>query len=284
MITKLSPKAFPDYLSIRGEQLGVGTPVQVRVGGSMADLARDMAHDMLRAINSAKQIGRELTMIAPVGPIDQYPLLAELLNKERIDCRNVMIINMDEYLTDDDQWIDIEHPLSFRGYMDRKFYDLLDDELAPLEENRIFPNPNHPDEIQQLIIERGGVDVTYGGIGINGHIAFNEPDESVDIEEFSEFSTRVLNLTPHTRTINSYTVGGEIDIIPNRAVTVGMKEILSSSRIHLYCNRPWQSSVVRRVLHGPISAACPSSLLRLHNNTVFTLANYVAAIPNIGLK
>lgn len=284
MSINLSSPLLPPYLLVSSDRLGADTSIEVRIRGDQKDLARDMALDIVCAIRNAQRHGRELTMIAPVGPVDQYALLAEIINKERIDCRNVMLINMDEYLTDDDCWIDIDHPLSFRGYMNRCFYELLEEDLAPVPENRVFPDPKAPDLIQSLIDERDGVDVTYGGIGINGHVAFNEPDESVGVDEFSEFRTRVLSLTPHTRTINSSTVGGEIDIIPQRAITVGMKEILDSRRIHIYCNRPWQSSVVRRVLHGPITAACPSSILRLHDNTTFTLASYVAEVPNIGLR
>ena len=60
-----------------------------------------------------------------------------------------------------------------------------------------------------------------------------------------------------------------------------MKEILGARRLRFYCNRPWQSAVARRVLHGPISASCPASLLRLHADAMLSVADYVAAPPNI---
>jgi glucosamine-6-phosphate deaminase len=280
----MATSLMPEYLAISRDRLGHGVPVTLRIGGDMADLARDMAEDMLAAILSAKQDGRELTMIAPVGPVDQFPILAGMINQQHVDCRDVVIINMDEYLADDDQWLDVEHPLSFRGYMNRKFYDLLDEGIAPRLDNRVFPDPNDVDKIQRIIDKRGGLDITYGGIGINGHIAFNEPEMHTDISEFSERPTRCLDLTPHTRTINANTVGGEISVIPLRAITVGMQEILSSRRLHFYCNRPWQSAVARRVLHGPITAACPASLLRTHTNATLTIADYVADPPDIRLR
>ena len=80
----------------------------------------------------------------------------------------------------------------------------------------------------------------------------------VSVEEFAARPTRVLDFARETRTINSVTVGGDIGVIPRRAVTVGMKEILASRRLRFYCNRPWQRGVVRRVLHGPITPACPA--------------------------
>jgi glucosamine-6-phosphate deaminase len=63
-----------------------------------------------------------------------------------------------------------------------------------------------------------------------------------------------------------------------------MKEILGARQLRLYCNRPWQSAVARRVLHGPITPTCPASLMRTHPDAVLTVADYVAAPPNIKLR
>jgi glucosamine-6-phosphate deaminase len=197
------------------------------------------------------------------------------------------LINMDEYLTDDDRFVPCDHPLSFRGFMDRLFYGRIDPSLAPSSECRVFPDPQDLEAVARLIERRGGVDACFGGIGINGHFAFNEPPPqgtTISVEEFAALGTRVLSLTCETRTINSVTVGGEIAVIPRRAVTVGTKECLGARRLRLYCNRPWQSAVVRRVLHGPITAACPASLMRLHPDAVLTVADYVAQPPNIMLR
>ncbi|WP_197993148.1 glucosamine-6-phosphate isomerase [Gimesia aquarii] len=278
---------FPDYLKINRDALVKGTAVKLSVVKDMSEIAQHMATAMFKAIKVAEQNGHPATLIVPVGPVDQYPILADMLNQNQYSIRDVMLINMDEYLTDDDQWVDISHPLSFRGYMNRKFYDLLNPELSPLPENRICPDPNNVGAIQQLIDQRGGVDACFGGIGINGHIAFNEPPEPghmIPTEEFLQLPTRNLNLTRETRTINSVTVGGEISIIPWRAVTIGMKEILAAKEQHFYCNRIWQSSVIRRVLQGPITGDCPASLLRTHSDVSLTVAEYVADLPDIRLR
>ena len=278
---------FPDYLDIRRNELATGTSVKFSVVKDMPDIAQHMAKAMLQVIETAAAKGKPATLIVPVGPVDQYPILADMINQQQYSIKDVMLINMDEYLTDDDQWVDLTHPLSFRGYMNRKFYDLLSPDLAPLPENRICPDPDDVGAIQTMIKQRGGVDACFGGIGINGHIAFNEPPEAdltISAEEFAQLSTRNLDLTRETRTINSVTVGGEISIIPWRAVTIGMKEILSAAELHFYCNRIWQSSVVRRVLHGPVTSACPASLLRTHPAASLTVAEYVAEPPDIRLR
>lgn len=279
--------SFPTYLQVPPEKLGVGHAVRVRVLGDMHSIAHDMAESIADCVRAAAAEGRRATLIIPVGPVDQFPVLADIVNRERLSLADVLLINMDEYLTDDDRWIPLAHPLSFRAYMNRAFYDLLDPALAPRPENRLFPDPKEPEEIGRRIAASGGVDACFGGIGINGHIAFNEPPESGEactLDEFQSLPTRVLDLSRETRTINSVTVGGEMAVVPQRCITVGMREILAARSLRFYCNRPWQSAVVRRVLHGPVTPACPASLLRTHADASITMADYVAAVPDIRLR
>ena len=283
----MSTAELPPYLEIPPERLGEDEPVTVRVVGDGDDLARRMAEDILAELTEAERTHSPVTLILPVGPVDQFPKLANLINEHRVDCYHAMFINMDEYLDGDDRWLPADHPLSFRGHMDRVFFNRIDPELAPPTKHRVFPDPADPEQIPRLIEERGGVDACFGGIGINGHIAFNEPPEPgepIDTDAFAERPTRVLNLSRETKTINSVTVGGGIEVVPPRAVTVGMKEILAARKLRLYCNRPWQSAVIRRALHGPITAACPSSLMRRHPDATVTLAEYVAEKPDIRLR
>jgi glucosamine-6-phosphate deaminase len=278
---------FPDYLRISAADLGKDQLVKVRILGDAPSLAQDMAQAILSEIVEGERSGRGATLIIPVGPVDQFSILARLLNEQKISCRNSVLINMDEYLTDDDRWISKDHPLSFRGYMDREFYQLLDPNLAPPPARRVFPDPQNAEAIGELIRSRGGVDACFGGIGINGHLAFNEPPEGgveMSVEAFAALPTRKLSLSRETRTINSVTAGGELSIIPNRAITIGMKEILASRKLRFYCNRQWQSGVVRRALHGALTPACPASYLRAHPDASLTVTDYVAAPPNVQLR
>jgi glucosamine-6-phosphate deaminase len=246
-----------------------------------------MAETMLREAALTAREGRTATFIVPVGPVDQFSVLADLINQQRADWRDVCLINMDEYITAEDRPIAIDHPLSFRGFMDRAFYSRLDPDLAPRTENRVFPDPADCTAIQELIDRRRGVDVCFGGIGINGHIAFNEPPEpgeDLSAAAFAELPTRVVALARETRTINSVTVGGELSVIPLRAVTVGMKECLGARKLRFYCNRPWQSAVVRRALHGPVTAQCPASFVRTHQDAEIAITDVVAQTPDIRLR
>jgi glucosamine-6-phosphate deaminase len=278
---------LPAYLAVMPDRLGAGTPVKVRILGDAAAAAQDMAETMLREAAASASEGRPATFIVPVGPVDQFPRLADLINQQHADWRDVCLINMDEYLTEDDRWIAADHPLSFRGFMDRVFYSRLHTSLAPRTQNRLFPDPSDPGAIERLIDRQGGVDVCFGGIGINGHIAFNEPPEpgeELTDAAFAQLPTRVVALARETRTMNSVTVGGELSVIPRRAVTVGMKECLGARKLRFYCNRPWQSAVVRRALHGPLTAACPASLLRTHPDAEIVVTEVVAQTPDIRLR
>src|SRR5207237_6814544 len=137
--------------------LGKGQPVKVRIKGDSMAIAHDLAEAMLAEIREGERAGRGATLIVPVGPVDQFPILARMLNEQKVSCQRTVFINMDEYLTDEDRWIDKDHALSFRGYIERGFYSLLDPVLAPPLEQRVFPDPREPHAIQKLIDARGGV-------------------------------------------------------------------------------------------------------------------------------
>src|SRR6476469_3984477 len=100
----------PDYLCVKGEELGRGTPVKVRIGGDQQQIAEDFARAILAVIREGQVAGKPATLILPVGPVDQFPILAAIINEQKMDCRDLVIINMDEYLDDNDQLVPIDHP------------------------------------------------------------------------------------------------------------------------------------------------------------------------------
>ncbi len=270
-------------MAIPGHELGKRTTVRVQVCGDTLSLAEAMAEEMAALIRDGLRDDRPVCAIVPVGPVDQYALLARTIAAEGLDCSRVTFINMDEYLGELDDWIDPGHPLSFRGFMDRAFYGLLPASARFLPENRIFPDPKDPGALVRQIAERGGVDVCFGGIGLNGHIAFNEP-EAIGVEEFAARPARVLPIAPESRAHMAINLACALDLIPRRAVTVGMAEILGARRLSLYANRPWQCGVVRQALHGPITPLCPASYLQLHADARLTMADFVAESKEIRLR
>jgi glucosamine-6-phosphate deaminase len=270
-------------MAIKREELGRGTRVSVRVAGDTLALAEVLAEEMAESIRAGLREGRPVCAIVPVGPVDQYAPLARRIATEKLDCSNVTFINMDEYLGEDGGWIDPAHPLSFRGFMERAFYALLPASARFRAENRVFPDPRNLDALAEQIAARGGVDVCFGGIGLNGHLAFNEP-EDVTVEEFAARPARVLAIAPESRAHMAVNLSCALDLIPRRAVTVGMREILAARRLSVYANRPWQCGVIRQALHGPVSPLCPASYLQRHPDARLTIAEFVAEPREVCLR
>jgi glucosamine-6-phosphate deaminase len=274
-----------NQLSVAKDTLGKGSPIKLEILPDDSTLIHRFAADIITEYQAAKSAGREkVVFILPVGPVGQYDLVAQICNEKRINLSDLVIINMDEYLTPDgSEFISSNDPLSFHRHMEDHFYRKLDQELCPPLSQRIFPSPADLEAVPQLIEDLGGCDVCFGGIGITGHVAFNdppEPGERITLESFAALSTRVVSLSRETLLINSVTTcRGNIDRIPKLAVTVGMKEILDSFKVRIYLNRHWQSAIVRKILHGPVTPNVPASLLQNHPDVFFAITDYVAEIP-----
>ena len=277
-------------LNVAPADLGKGSPIGLSVVRDPAAITEQFAADLSDQYRAAKAAGRaKVVFIVPVGPVGQFDRWAEACNADGESLRDLVVINMDEYLTPDGKaLISTDDPLSFRRHMQTRFYDVLDPALAPPPEQRIFPLPEDPEIVGRTIAEYGGVDVCFGGVGITGHVAFNdppEPDDDISAEAFGALPTRVLELSRETLLINSVTAArGNIDRIPRLAITVGMKEILESRKVRLYFNRPWQNAIVRKALHGPVTARVPVSLLQWHEDCHFTVAEQVTEPAEPGLR
>lgn len=254
-----------EYYHIPAEELGQDAKIPLAFPGDSAAVFAQIADDMIATIKEHNAAGIKTVMICPVGPVGQYPIFVERVNAERISLASCWFINMDEYLVDGDEWIAETDPLSFRGFMNRTVYSKIDPELVMPPEQRIFPDPKDPEHIARTIEKLGGVDICFGGIGITGHLAFNEPQSELSVEEFSELGTRTLSITPETRATNCIgDLGGALEDMPTRCVTIGMKQILGARKVRLGVFRDWHRAVVRRSAYGEITPAFPATLLQNH--------------------
>lgn len=244
------------------------------------DVYFDMALAMLDEVMKNNAAGKKTVMIVPVGPTQQYPIFAKLVNQLRVSLKNVYFFNMDEYLLTPDTTVSYDDPISFHYRMENEFYSLVDEELNIPKDQRFFPEAGKEAEYDKLIEELGGVDLCLGGLGINGHIAFNEPPEAgenITAEEFAKLGTRVLPISRETKTINAYGYQrGDLRGMPEWCITVGMRQILASKRVYIALNRPWQHGIVKHVLFDEVQAAIPASLLQTHNNVKFCASREIA--------
>lgn len=242
---------------------------------------RAMAEQMTAEIEAHNARGEKTVFICPVGPVGQYPYFTAMVNEKNISLAHVWFINMDEYLDENQQWVPMDHPLSFRGFMNREVYGKIKPELLMPKEQRVFPDPKDLNHIPKLIEALGGVDVAFGGIGINGHVAFNEADPSLGNEEFLAQKTRILAITPETRTANAIgDFNGALEDMPRYCVTIGIYEIASARKIRLGCFRNWHRAVVRRAGYGEPSSDFPVTLLQNHPDITLTFTDYVACLDS----
>ncbi len=270
------------YYYYNKEELLKAPKIPLVVMADNSTVFRAMAEEMLEEIKRKNVQGEKTVLICPVGPVGQYPFFTEMVNEQNISLKNVWFINMDEYLTDDRKWIPKEHSLSFRGFMDRQVYQNIRPELLMPEEQRVFPDPDEPGRIQDLIDRLGGVDICFGGIGINGHVAFNEARDDIRPEEFCSLPTRVLEISRETRVANAIgDLNGALDDMPRYAVTIGMREICQARKIRLGCFRGWHRSVVRHAVYGEKSAHFPVSILQGHPDINIRITEYVASLTRI---
>lgn len=219
---------------------------------------RKFAQDIVEAAQNAYKVRGRGCLILPVGPTLQYPLCAQLFNQLDMDLSRLTIIHMDEYV-DEGQWIPYNHPLSFRKTMDALFYQRL--QSRP---QIIFPDPAHIQQVEAAIARAGGVDTAFGGIGIHGHVAFNEPAASPDkAVPMEDYSTRVVTLSPETVVMNaSRNWGGWIDGFPRQAVTLGIRELLGARQLTLYADGGvWQRTALRKAVAGERDETYPVTLL-----------------------
>lgn len=269
-----------DYYYYDKEQLLKAPKLAVEVLPDNEAVFRAIAHEMAEEIKRKNGLGEKTVFICPVGPVGQYPYFVEIVNNENISLKDVWFLNMDEYLTDEKEWIPEEDPLSFRGFMNKNVYTKIRPELVMPEEQRIFPDPHRPERMAEVIGQLGGVDICFGGIGINGHLAFNEADDSLTAAEFKELHTRVLEISRETRTANAIgDLNGAIDDMPRYCVTIGMNEIYHARKVRLGCFRDWHRSVVRHTAYGEVSAHFPATLMQEHPDALLRITEFVANLP-----
>lgn len=271
-----------DLNDIGIEDLGKNSNIKLEVCDTEHDMYWRVAIEVLETIDRNNRKNEPTVMVIPYGPIGPYSRIVYLVNKYRVSLKNCVFVNMDEYCDDSGEYVDKNHPLSFRTGIENIFYSKIDGELNVLPENRYFPDPHNTGETEKIIGRYGKLDMVFGGVGINGHYAFNEPPEkgeNVTVEEFLQRKTRVLNVSKETRTVNAFmNAGGDIDQIPSKCITVGMSEIFKAKKIIMCMPRDWNAGVLRKILHGPVTPFVPCSLFQKHPNAVL-YASRVALLP-----
>lgn len=195
----------------------------------------------------------------PTGssPIGVYKNLVKAVDKGLVSFKNVVTFNMDEYVG-----LPEDHPESYHSFMARNLFDHID---CPAENIHIL-NGNAADldnechRYEETIASYGGIDLFLGGIGSDGHIAFNEPFSSLSSR------TRMKTLTADTRIANSRFFGGDPDLVPECALTVGVQTVMDAREVVILCNGHSKSRALQAAVEGPVTQEWTISALQMHRH------------------
>ncbi len=193
----------------------------------------------------------------PTGssPIGIYTELIELVKQGRLSFQHVVTFNMDEYVG-----IPEDHPQSYHYFMDKHLFNHID---IPRENINIL-NGNAPDlekeceAYEKKIEQAGGIHLFLGGIGPDGHIAFNEPGSSL------KSKTRIKTLTYDTILANSRFFGNDTKKVPKTALTVGVDTVMQAQEVIIVINGYNKARALQKVVEEGINHMWTVSVLQMH--------------------
>lgn len=193
----------------------------------------------------------------PTGstPIGLYMRLVEAVSEGRLSFRYVETFNMDEYVG-----LPEDHPQSYHTFMRENLFSKVD---CPEEQIHILDGNAEDLEAEcrsyeEKIAAAGGIDLFIGGIGPDGHIAFNEPFSSLTSR------TRVKTLTTDTRIANSRFFGGDMTQVPEHALTVGVGTVMAAREVLILANGHNKARALQAAVEGPVTQTWTISALQNH--------------------
>jgi glucosamine-6-phosphate deaminase len=200
---------------------------------------------------------RPFVLGLPTGstPLGTYQKLVELYEQDLISFRDVVTFNMDEYVG-----IPQDHPQSYHTFMWENFFSKVD--ILPQNVNIL--NGNAPDLQQECeVYEKkiktlGGIHLFLGGVGADGHIAFNEPGSSL------QSRTRVKTLTQDTIIANSRFFGHDAGQVPRQSLTVGVGTIMDSEEVLILATGHNKSRALQQAVEGSVNHLWTITALQLH--------------------
>ncbi|AGH74637.1 glucosamine-6-phosphate deaminase [Edwardsiella piscicida] len=220
------------------------------------------ARHIVKRINAFKPTAeRPFVLGLPTGstPLQTYKRLIELYQAGEVSFRHVVTFNMDEYVG-----LAESHPESYHSFMYNNFFNHIDIQ----KENINLLNGNAPDvdaecrRYEEKIRAYGKINLFMGGVGNDGHIAFNEPASSLASR------TRIKTLTEDTRIANSRFFNGDISLVPKYALTVGVGTLLDAEEVMILVTGHAKSLALQAAVEGSVNHMWTISALQLHPKSV----------------
>ena len=258
--------------------------VPFRLVSDSAAMGQLMASELVAEIEANNGQGRATRAIIPCGPNCWYQPFTNLVNGRRVSLRNLVVFHMDECLDWQGHELPRRHPYSFRGFMETHFYDPVAPELAVPEAQRHWLNPGNIDEVRAAITA-APLDLTYGGWGQDGHIAYNQarrhPYSQVSLQALRESTIRIQENNLDTiLALAQRTFGAAYQFVPPMSVTLGLRECLSAKKVRLFSDTgAWKQTALRVALFGPLTPEYPITLLQEHPDALLTATVETASHP-----
>lgn len=225
-------------------------------------LSKWAAEYVIKRINDFKPTAeRKFVLGLPTGssPMGMYKELVKAYKKGRVSFKNVVTFNMDEYVG-----LPEEHPESYHSFMATNLFNHID---CPKENIHIL-NGNAEDldaeceKYEEMIRQAGGVDLFLGGIGPDGHIAFNEPCSSLSSR------TRIKTLTSDTIIANSRFFDNDVNKVPKNALTVGVGTVLDAKEVLIMVNGHNKARALQAAVEGAVTQMWTISALQMHKHGI----------------
>ena len=236
--------------------------MRVIIEPDYARLSRWAAEYVAGKINAAKPTAEKPFVLGcPTGssPLGLYTHLIEMYKAGKVSFRNVVTFNMDEYVR-----IPEDHPESYHSFMWNNFFSHID---IPREQVNILDG-NAGDlesecrRYEEKIRAYGGIELFMGGIGPDGHIAFNEPGSSLSSR------TRVKTLTTDTVIANSRFFGNDISLVPKTALTVGVGTVMDAREVMILVNGHHKARALKAAIEGAVTHEWTISALQMHQHGI----------------
>ena len=235
--------------------------------------------DMFTRIKASDDLDKPFVMISGNPCPGTYLPLVNLINRFRVNCRNLICFTMDEWADDQGNIAPLTYKAGFGYSFFKYFINRIDEDLRPQPGNIYYHCREFTPRYSELILERGngGADACYSGPGWTGHVAFIEPGPEftqVDsLDEYLQQKTRIVALHPLTIAQNSlhgvFGQSGDVSAVPPKAATIGPFDVLNS-RFRMESHdlttggsfSSWQRMVSRLITHGPVTPLVPGSIFQ----------------------
>ena len=222
---------------------------------------KDLSTIIAQIKNKEQHTSSPFVLGLPTGstPLETYKELIRRHKTGEVSFKNVITFNMDEYVG-----LPEEHPESYHSFMWNNFFKHVD--IRPENVNILDGNADdlakECADYEARIVEAGGIDLFMGGVGEDGHIAFNEPFSSLNSR------TRLKTLTQDTIQVNARFFGGDISLVPKTALTVGVGTVLSAKKVLILATGHKKARAVRHGVEGSYNHQWTISALQVHPNGI----------------